>query len=102
MRYGSQFRSWIGLDSLMNFRVTALAFDCSGRLLASGHGDGNIILWNVATQQKFRTLLGHTTRVTDREWSPEIETLAWSPRWDTSRQRTKYKSEHPIMENEYG
>ena len=76
IRYGSRFRSWVGLDSLRDYRVTVLAFNPSGLMLASGHGDGNIILWNVATQQKLQTLLGHTTRVPDHEWSPDGTHLA--------------------------
>ena len=79
--YGSRFRSWIGLSSLRDFRVTALAWGRGpyGQTLASGHGDGNIVLWNVATQQKLHTLLGHKTRGYDHEWSPDVKSLAWSP-----------------------
>ena len=82
MRYGSRIRYWTGLSYLSDYRVTALAFRRSvslGQRLASGHGDGNIVIWDVDTQRKMNTLLGHTKIVANHKWSPEVIALAWSP-----------------------
>ena len=44
--------------------VTSVAFDGSGKYLASGSGDKTVRIWDVASQQQVAQLTGHTSTVT--------------------------------------
>ncbi|MFC0433974.1 BTAD domain-containing putative transcriptional regulator [Kutzneria buriramensis] len=56
-----------------------LAFDKTGKVLASGHYDGTVRLWGTADPHKptaLATLTGHTGPVTSVAFSPDGKTLA--------------------------
>jgi len=61
-------------------RVSTIAISPDGRLLASGGGDLAVILWDLSTRSKVRTLLGGdvpvSTDVRDVTFSPDGSTLA--------------------------
>ena len=44
--------------------VTSVAFDGSGKYLASGSNDKTVRIWDVSTQQQVAELRGHTSGVT--------------------------------------
>ena len=44
--------------------VTSVAFDSSGKYLASGSLDFTVRIWDVATKQQVAELKGHTSYVT--------------------------------------
>ena len=44
--------------------VTSVAFDVSGKYLASGSYDKTVRIWDVSTQQQVAELRGHTNAVT--------------------------------------
>ena len=65
--------------------VESLAFSPDGRILASGSGnifhssgiqDNTIILWDVASGQQMRTLIGHKDAVKSLAFSPDCHILA--------------------------
>ena len=58
-----------------NPAVTSLAFDPDGKTLASGHEDGTIRLWDVATGKVIKTLEGHADVVTSVVFWPDGKTL---------------------------
>ncbi|MDT7949765.1 MAG: hypothetical protein RQ897_15615, partial [Thermoflexus sp.] len=47
-----------------------------GRLLASGSDDKTVILWDVGTGERVRTLTGHTDDVNSVAFSPDGRLLA--------------------------
>jgi len=57
--------------------VTSVAFSSDHKLLASGSGDGSIILWDVATRQRLGApLTGHSMWVNSVTFSPDGKMLA--------------------------
>ncbi len=56
--------------------VYALAFSQDDRLLATGHADGEICLWQVSTGQLLSSLQGHSSSVWTVAFSPDEQTLA--------------------------
>jgi WD40 repeat protein/3',5'-cyclic AMP phosphodiesterase CpdA len=54
----------------------AVAFSPDGRLLASGHEDGLVRLWNAEQAVLLRVLEGHSSGVTSVSWSPDGTRLA--------------------------
>ena len=55
--------------------VTALATSADGTLAATGHADGSVRLWNLATGQPGATLTGHTAAVHAVAFSPDGASL---------------------------
>jgi WD40 repeat protein len=53
-----------------------VAFSPDGRLLASGSGDKTVIVWDVGTGERVRTLEGHTDWVHSVAFSPDGRLLA--------------------------
>ena len=73
VRTGGRVLIWTGarlemiraLDSRVHgCAVTAVAWDPSGALLASGHSDGRVMLWNCETWEPVATLYGHNLKIT--------------------------------------
>lgn len=58
-----------------NPSVTSLAFDPDGKTLASGHVDGTIRLWDVATGKVIKMLEGHADAVSSVVFWPDGKTL---------------------------
>jgi WD40 repeat protein len=56
--------------------VPALAFDPTGRILASGDSDGKVILWDVPSFRPLRVLPGHTRAIRTLAFSPDGQRLA--------------------------
>jgi WD40 repeat protein len=56
--------------------VSSVAFSPDGRLLASGSDDQTVILWDVRTGERVRTLTGHTGPVRSVAFSPDGRLLA--------------------------
>jgi WD40 repeat protein len=56
--------------------VYSLVLSPDGKLLASGGGDGEIRIWDVASKQTQRILQGHVGRVLSLAWSSDGGTLA--------------------------
>lgn len=59
-------------------RASSVAFSPDERLLASGAGDGGVIVWNLEEGKAEVRLSGHHSRITDLAWSPDGEMLASS------------------------
>jgi WD40 repeat protein len=59
-------------------KVQSIAFSSDGRWLASGHMDSSIIIWDVASGARFRTLTGHSRYITSVAFSPDGKILASS------------------------
>ena len=68
-----------------------VAYSPDGRLLASGSADKTVRIWDLATGQEIRTLVGHTDWVTGVSFSPDGRRLASSSYdgtvkiWDLTR-----------------
>lgn len=56
--------------------ITALALNGDGKLLATGHRDHSVRLWNITTGQLIRTFLGHAEEVSAIAFSPTGNQLA--------------------------
>jgi WD40 repeat protein/nucleoside phosphorylase len=54
----------------------AVAWNQAGDLLASGHDDGSVRLWDVVTGEAIRGLGGHTSAIQSVAFSPDGQTLA--------------------------
>ena len=57
-------------------RLTSIAFDPSGKYLASGSKDKTVIMWDVAARQQVAVLRGHTETVTSVAFDPSGKYLA--------------------------
>jgi WD40 repeat protein len=66
-------------------KVNCIAFNPDGSLLASGHMDGTIILWDPATGQRVRTLAGHARYINSLAFSPDGRLLASGSDDDTAK-----------------
>jgi WD40 repeat protein len=58
--------------------VFAIAYSADGKYMATGHGDGVISLWEVATGQEILNCVGHTGRVYSLAFNPMSDMLASS------------------------
>jgi WD40 repeat protein len=56
--------------------VSTVAFSADGQLLASGHADGSVVLWDVDRGVQSRTLEGHTAPVSSVDFGPDNATVA--------------------------
>ena len=70
---GDEGRSW-EVPSVS--RVSTLS--PQGQILATGHDDGSIILWDSATGQKKRALAGHSAPIRSLKFTPDGKTLVSS------------------------
>ena len=84
IRYGSRLRALLDIERDVQNRVTVLA--CPGfnsSILASGHGDGNIVLWNGVSCKAEATLFGDPKKKErkfggNKVYPSPIKTLAWA------------------------
>ncbi len=58
--------------------ATASAFSPEGQILATGHDDGSILLWDAATGQMKRALAGHSAPIRSLKFTPDGKTLVSS------------------------
>ena len=56
--------------------VEAVTYAPGGKVLATGHGDNTIRLWDAVTGKELRRLVGHADRVTGLAFSPDGKLLA--------------------------
>jgi WD40 repeat protein len=56
--------------------VSSLAFSADGKLLASGHDDNTVTIWNVASGKAIQPLNGHTGKICSVAFSPDGQVLA--------------------------
>ena len=86
---GTEVHSW------QDTPMCAVAFRPDGKVLAAGHGDGTISLWDLVEGKKQRTLRGHTALVECLKFTPDGQTLVSSADdgtlrvWNTVWQRAK-------------
>jgi YD repeat-containing protein len=64
------------LDSFGSMRVMAVAWNPSGRLLASADADGIIRIWDMDTGQVVKVLRGHAGIIYGLAWRPDGRVLA--------------------------
>jgi len=74
-------RTFNGLLRIFN----GVAWSPDGKTLAAASTDNTIRLWDAATGQPLRTLLGHSNSVNRVAWSPDGKTLASASADDTIR-----------------
>jgi phage shock protein PspC (stress-responsive transcriptional regulator) len=82
--------------------VQAVAFDPSGRRLATGDSTGAVKLWDLSTNTELRSFSGHTSAITQIEFSPDGTRLAAAAKcldirvWNTNSGESICKSpDHP-------
>lgn len=59
-------------DAPEGLYVSSVAFSNDGQYLGVGIGDGSVELWDVETQQKLRTMAGHSAQVACLSWNGHI------------------------------
>jgi hypothetical protein len=59
-----------------DYPLAAISFAPDGKTIASGHVDGTVTLWDVATGKELTTLDGHEAQVTTLAFSADGRTLA--------------------------
>jgi WD40 repeat protein len=64
------------LDRSTLYWVNDVSWSPDGKTLASGHGDNNVRVWDVATGKNIHTLKGHVDKVCSVRWSPDGKLLA--------------------------
>ncbi|MCP4592574.1 MAG: NACHT domain-containing protein, partial [bacterium] len=62
--------------SIVTSPCHAVAWRCDGTLLATGHDDGSVRLWEFGGQVEINRFLGHCSAVRSVAWSPDGQTLA--------------------------
>lgn len=72
LKTGKRLRKLVGRAN----RLTALAFNPDGSILASGYEDRTIKLWDVQSGEDIQTLNGHQTSVSCLDFSPDGAILA--------------------------
>ncbi len=87
---GTEARSW------QDTPMTAVAFRRDGQVLATGHKDGTISIWDLAAGKKKRTLPGHGALVQSLKFTPDGKTLVssghdgmirlWNPEFERARE----------------
>ena len=65
--------------------VTVVMFNAEGNMLASGHKNGSIRLWNIETGESRQTLKGHTDAVSSISFAPDGKALASTSKDATAR-----------------
>ena len=77
VKYSSHIRYWIGIGSLIPFRISTLAYRPNGGRITAGHlasgtHDGNITIWEsiclLGKTRKLHTLSGHTKEIVSLAW----------------------------------
>src|SRR4029077_9080181 len=66
---GAEIHSW------QDTSMTAVAFRPDGLVLATGHKDGTISVWDLAERKKKRTLKGHSALVQSLKFTPDGKTV---------------------------
>jgi formylglycine-generating enzyme required for sulfatase activity/WD40 repeat protein/serine/threonine protein kinase len=87
---GAEVHSW------QDTSLTAVAFRADGQVVAAGHKDGTISVWDLGEGQKKRTLTGHLAQVQSLKFSPDGQTLfssghdgqvrVWNPQFERAQQ----------------
>jgi len=82
--------------NLQDSSMTAAVFRPDDQVLAVGHMDGTISLWDLAGGKKTRTLRGHSAWVQSLKFTPDGKTLIssshdgtirlWNPDWERATQ----------------
>ncbi len=65
--------------------VTVVIFNADGNVLASGHKNGSIRLWNIETGELTQTLRGHADAVSSITFGPDGKTFASTSKDATAR-----------------
>jgi WD40 repeat protein len=80
--------------------INAIAFDRSGRLLASGSSDNTVMIWNVFNEDSPRVLTGHQAAITSVAFSPDASFMVSGSLdrnakvWDTATKQIKFTLPH--------
>ena len=89
VKYSSRVRYWIGIGSLIPFRINTIAYRPNGGRITAGHlaigtNDGNITIWESiclrGETRKLHTLSGHTKGIVSLAWGPYGTILASAQR----------------------